>query len=229
MNYLSGVWISFDKICLQACVKLMLCQDKVEKEACRLLHSKRKENYVADRIFALNLNRRGLLSISIQSNIFFRRDSLWRCPCHCRNIKSNFTVRLWLCGTRQPLQAEKPCSHSCVCVHWFLSWIPLMKRGSLKAVFLDSSVLEKPPPEFTCTNYTNCCPRACSANRNEMDNIYSITISFLPFKHICLFFKNVTGMKLWDSDLYYTVTYTNGNTESSICSGVHKLSTVQCF
>lgn len=148
MNYLSGIWIPFHEICLQPCVKLMLCQDTRSRKKfadCSAANGKKITVAVkAERIFALNLNWRGLLSISIQSNIFLRRDSLWRCPCHCRNIKSNFTVRLWLCGTHQPLQAEKPCSHSCTCVHWFLSakWIPPMKSGSLNAVFLDSSVLE---------------------------------------------------------------------------------------
>lgn len=179
MNYLSGVWIFFHEICLQACVKLMLCQDTRSKKKfadCATANGKKITVAVkAERIFALNFNWRGLLSISIQSNIFFRRDSWWRCPCHCKHkIKFHrLSLTVWdtsaapgwealftlvcmraqiVCKVNPPDEERLPKSglFRPICAWIASSWIHLHK--------LSSAAYE------------------CVANRNKKDNISSIVI-----------------------------------------------------
>lgn len=82
----------------------------VEKEVCWSPCSKVKENHhrcgSGKDVFLLNLNWRGLLSGSVQSNMLFSRELWCRCPCRCRNPSSNVPVPPW---ARRTHQTEEPC------------------------------------------------------------------------------------------------------------------------
>lgn len=188
------------------CKANALSGHKVEKEVCGLLHSKRKENYCrceSRKDICPEFKLKGLLSISIQSNIFFRRDSLWRRPCHCRNIKSNFTVRLWLCGTHQLLQAEKPRSHSCV-----RALILVCKVNPPDEERLPKSGLLTLICAWIASSWIHLHKLSSAAHKRVRQTEIRWTIfplSSFNFFHLNMsLFLNITGMKLWDSDLYYT-------------------------